>query len=133
MCVCFVRHLHITCNTVRHYWAENISLHLATGNPLYHYVHTSHLISFLSLSLSLFPLSLTPVSDATHSVTQLHLLLENKPPSPAEDLHRMCSSCTADPLPDIEKRVAHFGEAFLRFSPQVYSAVYTHAIHGVHI
>ena len=63
--------------------------------------------------------SMTPVSDATHSVTQLHLLLENKPPSPAEDLCRMCGSCTANPLPDIERRVASLGEAFLRCSPQV--------------
>ncbi|CAI8028338.1 Retinoblastoma-like protein 1 [Geodia barretti] len=62
--------------------------------------------------------SMTPVSDATHSVTQLHLLLENKPPSPAEDLCRMCGSCTANPLPDIERRVASLGEAFLRCSPQ---------------
>jgi retinoblastoma-like protein 2 len=61
---------------------------------------------------------MTPVSDATHSVTQLHLLLENKPPSPAEDLCRICGSCTANPLPDIEKRVVSLREAFLRCSPQ---------------
>ena len=65
------------------------------------------------------PPSLTPMSDATHSVTQLHLLLENRPPSPSEYLRKMCSSCTADPLPDVELRVASFGEAFLRCSPQV--------------
>ena len=85
----------------------------------YHHVPFSH--------TPMFPTpSLTPVSDATHSVTQLHLLLENRPPTPAEYLHKMCGSCTADPLPDIEKRVTTFGETFLRCSPHVSACVYVY-------
>ena len=62
---------------------------------------------------------LTPASEATHSVTQLHLLLESCPPEPSDALVKMCGSCMSDPLPDIRARVKRLSDAFITKSPEV--------------
>ena len=62
---------------------------------------------------------LTPASEATHSVSQLHLLLENCPPESSMSVKKMCSSCMSNPLPDIEARVKRLSDTFLRKSPEV--------------
>ena len=62
---------------------------------------------------------LTPASEATHSVTQLHLLLENCQAGPSEFVRKLCGSCMSDPLPQIEESVRSLSERFLRKSPLV--------------
>lgn len=62
---------------------------------------------------------LTPASEATHSVTQLHLLLENCQAEPSEFVRKLCSSCMSDPLPQIEESVHSLSEKFLQKSPLV--------------
>ena len=62
---------------------------------------------------------LTPASEATHSVTQLHLLLENCPAEPSEFVRKLCASCMSDPLPHIEVSVRNLSEKFLHKSPLV--------------
>ena len=62
---------------------------------------------------------LTPASEATHSVTQLHCLLENCQAEPSEFVRKLCSSCMSDPLPQIEASVHGLSEKFLLKSPLV--------------
>ena len=62
---------------------------------------------------------LTPASEATHSVTQLHLLLENCQPEPSEFVRKLCASCMSDPLPQIQVSVGSLSEKFLQKSPLV--------------
>ena len=62
---------------------------------------------------------LTPASEATHSVTQLHLLLENCQAEPSEFVRKLCNSCMSDPLPQIEQSVHRLSERFLLKSPLV--------------
>lgn len=62
---------------------------------------------------------LTPASEATHSVTQLHLLLENSQAEPSEFVRKLCGSCMSDPLPHIEQSVRRLSERFLLKSPLV--------------
>ena len=62
---------------------------------------------------------LTPASEATHSVTQLHLLLENCQAEPSEFVRKLCNSCMSDPLPQIEQSVCRLSERFLLKSPLV--------------
>ena len=62
---------------------------------------------------------LTPASEATHSVTQLHMLLENSQAEPSEFVRKLCSSCMSDPLPQIEQSVHSLSERFLLKSPLV--------------
>ena len=62
---------------------------------------------------------LTPASEATHSVTQLHLLLENCQAEPSEFIRKLCNSCMSDPLPQIERSVHTLSERFLLKSPLV--------------
>ena len=62
---------------------------------------------------------LTPASEATHSVTQLHLLLENCQAEPNEFIRKLCGSCMSDPLAQIEESVHRLSEKFLLKSPLV--------------
>ena len=62
---------------------------------------------------------LTPASEATHSVTQLHLLLENCQAEPSEFLQKLCASCMSDPLPQIQVSVRSLSDKFLHKSPLV--------------
>lgn len=65
--------------------------------------------------------SLTPASEATNSVAQLHMLLENCPPEPTEVLVRMCESCPSNPLADIKERVKRLSDSFIVNSPEASS------------
>ena len=62
---------------------------------------------------------LTPASEATHSVTQLHLLLQDCPLEPSEVLKKICSSCMSNPLSEIAKKVKKLSDTFLDKSPMV--------------
>ncbi len=72
-------------------------------------------------------LNLTPASEATQSVVQLHLLLESCPPQPTEGLVKMCASCTSNPLTDIKARVKRLSDSFIANSLEVRS-LSTHPI-----
>ncbi len=62
---------------------------------------------------------LTPASEATHSVAQLHTLLENCPPEPSDALAKMCGSCMSNPLFEIKARVKRLSDTFIAKSPEV--------------
>ncbi len=62
---------------------------------------------------------LTPASEATQSVTQLHILLESCQPEPSDYVRRLCNSCMANPLPELEKVIKGLGEKLIQESPSV--------------
>ena len=119
---------------------ERVFLHPSAseeiGTPVAVPVHTSHHQSGLSQHtppghvqfgtpllgrelLSTKDHKLTPASEATHSVTQLHLLLENCSAEPNEFIRKLCGSCMSDPLPHIESSVHKLSQTFLLKSPLV--------------
>ena len=69
---------------------------------------------------------LTPASEATHSVAQLHILLENCPPEPSDALAKMCGSCMSNPLSEIKARVKRLSDTFIAKSPEV-KRMHSHA------
>ena len=62
---------------------------------------------------------MTPASEATQSVSQLHVLLECCLPEPTDYLRRLCSSCMVDPLRNLEAVIADLGEKLVKESPSV--------------
>ncbi len=62
---------------------------------------------------------LTPASEATHSVSQLHVLVEGCQPEPSEYVRRLCGSCMVNPLPTLEGVVKELGEKLVKESPSV--------------
>ena len=60
---------------------------------------------------------LTPASEATQSVTQLHMLVEGCQPEPSEYIRRLCRSCMVNPLPTIEAIIKEMGEKLVKESP----------------
>lgn len=72
---------------------------------------------------------LTPASEATHHVSQLFLLLEGCRPEPSEYVRKLCSSCMANPLPELEGTVKDMGEKLVKESPPVrINGCYTYCI-----
>ena len=62
---------------------------------------------------------LTPASEATHSVSQLHVLVEGCPPEPSDYVRRLCGSCMVNPLPSLEAVVKEMGEKLIKEFPGV--------------
>ena len=62
---------------------------------------------------------LTPASEATHSVSQLHVLLEGCRPDPSDYVRKLCDSCMANPLPHLICTIKELGEKLVEKSPSV--------------
>lgn len=95
--------------------AHNFRSSLANATPPQHVQYSTPLLGRELLGAR--DHKMTPSSEATHSVAQLHLLLEGCLPEPSEYVKKLCSSCVKSPLPNLEKLVKELGEKLLEESP----------------
>ena len=97
--------------------AHNFRSSLATTTPPQHVQYSTPLLGRELLGAR--DQKLTPASEATHSVSQLQLLLECCQPEPSDYVKTLCGSCMVNPLPNLEKLITELGEKLLAESPSV--------------
>lgn len=97
--------------------AHNFRSSLATATPPQHVQYSTPLLGRELLGAR--DQKLTPASEATHSVSQLQLLLECCQPEASEYVKTLCGSCMVNPLPNLEKLIKELGEKLLAESPFV--------------
>lgn len=97
--------------------AHNFRSSLAVTTPPQHVQYSTPLLGRELLGAR--DQKLTPASEATHSVAQLHVLLEGCQPEPSDYIRKLCSSCMVNPLPDLERVVKELGEKLVKESPSV--------------
>ena len=97
--------------------AQNFRSSLATATPPQHVQYGTPLLGRELLGAR--DQKLTPASEATHSVSQLHVLVEDCQPEPSEYVRKLCGSCMVNPLPSLEGVVKELGEKLFKESPSV--------------
>ena len=97
--------------------AHNFHKSLAAHTPPQHVQYGTPLLGRELLGVQ--DQNMTPVSEATHSVSQLHVLLEGCQPEPSTYMRELCGSCMVNPLPDLERLLKTMGEKLIQKSPSV--------------